>query len=154
LRAYMSALGNNTPSAAKTVTPTSKRGHYVARLEDGRVLGKPSKQPLLDAARELLGLGYEPTTVLVMRHAGSDTDSLTCQIGPAAKLRVKEDRGGPRFVAWEPIPRRVEALASERAERGCRGQPTVLPTNPTSYPARLPTHENSLHLPQAREARR
>jgi hypothetical protein len=58
--------------------------------------------------------------VLVMRHAGSDIDSLTAQIGAAARLRVKEDRNGPRFVPHEPISRRVKALASAKAKRVAR----------------------------------
>jgi hypothetical protein len=52
-----------------------------------------------------------------MRHHGSDTDCLTAPIGAAAKLRVKEDRRGPRFVSWEPISRQVEALARAKAKR-------------------------------------
>jgi hypothetical protein len=52
-----------------------------------------------------------------MRHTGSDTDSLTAQIGVAAKLRVKEDWRGPQLVQWEPIPRRVEAPVSAKANR-------------------------------------
>ena len=101
-----------------TVTPTAKRsGRYDARLSDGCILVWASKQPFVDAARRLLDLGHDPTTVLVMRHAGSDTDCLTAQIGAAAKLRVKEDRGGPRFVPWEPFPRRVKAPASAKANR-------------------------------------
>jgi hypothetical protein len=101
-----------------TVTPTAKRsGRYDARLGDGRVLVTASKQPFVDAARRLIELGYEPTTVLVMRHAGSD-NCLTAQIGAAAKLRVKEpDRGRLQFVGWEPITRRVEALASAKAKK-------------------------------------
>ena len=100
-----------------TVTPTAKRsGRYDARLSDGRVLVTASKQPFVDAARRLIDIGYDPATVLVMRHPGSDTDCLTAQIGVAAKLRVKEDRNGPRFVLWEPFPRRVGAWAREKAE--------------------------------------
>ena len=99
------------------VTPTSRRpGRYDARLDDGRVLVTASKQPFVDAARRLIDFGYDPTTVLVMRHAGSDTDALIGRIGAAAKLRVKEGRGRPRFVAFDP-PRRVEALARAKAKR-------------------------------------
>ena len=102
------------------VTPTPKRaGCYDACLGDGRVLVIASRQPFFDAARRLLGLGYDPTTVLVMRHEGSDTDCLTGRIGAAAKLRVKEGKGRPRFVAWDP-PRRVEALATAKAKRASR----------------------------------
>jgi len=109
-----------------TVTPTAKRsGRYNARLGDGRVLVTASKQPFVDAARRLLDLGHDPTTVLVMRHAGSDTDCLTAQIGVAAKLRVKEDRGRPRFVPWEPFPRRVKAMASEKTSANALSAQTV-----------------------------
>jgi hypothetical protein len=107
------------------VTPTARRpGRYDARLGDGRVVVTASKQPFVDAARRLIDLGYEPTTVLVMRHAGSDTDCLTAQIGAAAKLRVKEpDRGRLQFVGWEPITRRVEALASAKAKKAAGASP-------------------------------
>jgi hypothetical protein len=97
------------------------RGRFSARLADGgRAIVRLSRQPFLDAARRLFDLGYDPTTLLVMRHLGSDTDCLTAQIGAAAKLRVKEDRRGPRFVQWEPISRRVEALVSAKAKRVTR----------------------------------
>jgi hypothetical protein len=106
-----------------TVKATATRpGCYEARL-DGYLLVSASRQPFVDAARRLLRLGYDSTTVLVMRHAGSDTDSLTAQIGVAAKLRVKEDRRGPRFVPWEPISRRVEALVRAKAKRVARVAP-------------------------------
>lgn len=35
-------------------------------------------------------------------------------------MRVKEDRNGPRFVPWEPISRRVDALANAKAKRVTR----------------------------------
>jgi len=98
------------------IEPVGYRGRFSARLDDGSVLVTASKQPFVDAARRLVGLGYDPTTVLVMRHTGSDTDALTGRIGAAAKLRVKEGKGRPRFVAFDP-PRRVEALASAKAKR-------------------------------------
>ena len=105
------------------VEPVS-RGRFCARLADGgRVIVRSSRQPFLDAARRLIDLGYDPTTLLVMRHAGSDTDCLIAQIGAAAKLRVKEDRGRPRFVPWEPIPRRVKALARAKPKRVARVVP-------------------------------
>ena len=106
-----------TKTTVITVTPTVRRpGLYDACLDGGYVIVTASRQPFFDSARRLLDLGYDPTNVLVMRHAGSDTDAMTGQIGAAAKLRVKEGNGPPRFVAWDP-PRRVEALARARAER-------------------------------------
>ena len=66
----------NTKATVITVTPTVRRpGRYDACLDDGHVLVTASRQPFFDAARRLLDLGYDPTTVLVMRHAGSDTDA-------------------------------------------------------------------------------
>jgi hypothetical protein len=100
-----------------TAGPCGRRGYFDATMADGRALVRASRQPFLDAARQLLGLGYDPGTVLVMRHAGSDTDCLTAQIGAAAKLSVKEDRNRPRFVPYEPISCRVEAFASAKAKR-------------------------------------
>jgi hypothetical protein len=34
-----------------------------------------STKPFLDAARKLMDLGFDPTNTLVMRHAGSETES-------------------------------------------------------------------------------
>jgi hypothetical protein len=69
-----SVLSSTATSAAKAktvmiiVTPTAKRaGCYEARLDDGHVLVTGSKQPFVDAARRLIDLGHDPTTVLVMR---------------------------------------------------------------------------------------
>jgi hypothetical protein len=107
-----------------TVTPTAgpqgRRGYFDAGVSDGRVLVRKSRQPFVDAARRLKDQGYDAAAVLVVRQAGSDTDSLTAQIGVAAKLRVREDRNGPRFVPWEPVSRRVKALARAKAKKAAR----------------------------------
>ena len=131
---YQSRAANSSTGKANiamiTVTPTpgpgARRGYFDASLGDGRLLVRASRQPFLDAARQLLGLGYDPAAVL-------SSGGLTAQIGVAAKLRVKEDRNGPRFVLWEPFPRRVKALASGKAKRAARvataeaNQPNVGP---------------------------
>ena len=45
-------------------------------------------QSLLDSPRVLLGEGAHPWTVLAMRHAGSDHDTLRARIAlPPAKLQ-------------------------------------------------------------------
>ena len=101
-----------------TVRPIVRRpGLYDACLDGGYVIVTASRQLLFDSARRLLDLGYDPTTVLVMRHAESDADCLTAQIGAAAKRRVKEDRSQFRFVPRQPIFRRVDALVSAKANR-------------------------------------
>jgi hypothetical protein len=99
MRDVISVVADNistttTNTARIIVTPNAKRpGLYDACLDYGGVLIIASRQPFLDAARRPLDLGYDPTIVLVMEHG-----CLTAQMGAAAKLRVKEDRRGPRFV--------------------------------------------------------
>jgi len=62
-----------------------------------------SRQPFLDSARVLLGEAHDPSTALVMRHAG--TESLRSTIGYAAKLTVKEpEKAAPYFGKWTPYP--------------------------------------------------
>jgi hypothetical protein len=113
-----------------TVTPTAgprgRRGYFDASLGDGHVIVRASRQPFLDASRRLLDLGYDPASVL-------STGGLTAQIGTAAKLSVREDRNGPRFVPYEPISRRVKALASAKAKRGARAT-SVQPNEPSPGP--------------------
>jgi hypothetical protein len=79
------------------VAPTSRRtGRYVARLgERGLVLCKSSTKPFLDAARILITLGFDPSITLVMRHAGSETES--------AALTVEDTKYGPRLRPWKPL---------------------------------------------------
>jgi len=130
-----------------TVTPTAgsrrRRGYFDASTADGPLV-RASRQPFFDAARRLIDLGYDSATVLVMRHAGSDTDCLTAQIGAAAKVSVKEDRNGPRFVPYEPISRRVEALASAKAKRAAR-----VANAPTNEPSVGPGAEAATQFPSA-----
>jgi hypothetical protein len=128
MRDVISVVADNistttTNTARIIVTPNAKRpGLYDACLDYGGVLIIASRQPFLDAARRLLDLGYDPTIVLVMEHG-----CLTAQIGAAAKLRVKEDRRGPRFVDWEPI--------SSAKAKGLRELHATTPMRPARDPA-------------------
>ena len=61
-------------------------------------------QPLLDASRVLKADGIDPQTRIILRRAGSHSDALISSVGGAAKLRVKEDAGQPRFRSWTPFP--------------------------------------------------
>ena len=65
-----------------------------------RVILESSRQPLLDAARFLLGEGVTPDTRIAMRHQGSPHVALSSTVGKAAKLEVKDDIDGPRFVPF------------------------------------------------------
>lgn len=70
---------------------------------------KASTQPISDAARVLHQLGLPDNVLLVARHHGAAHDAISAPLGVWRKVRVREDRGPPRFVAWEPLPRRVVA---------------------------------------------
>ena len=79
-------------------------GRFVTTL-DGRQLCI-SRQPLLDAARILIGQGANPTDIIAMRHAGSPHDALRSTVGGAAALTVEEgEKVGPRFVRWKAFSR-------------------------------------------------
>src|SRR5207247_5891328 len=84
------------------VEPIGHRGKFAARL-DGRLLVRSSRTPFCDAARVLLAERGDPSSTIVMRHAGSATDSLRARLGVAAGLTVREDDNrAPRFVSWRP----------------------------------------------------
>jgi hypothetical protein len=99
---------------------------FDGQLQDEkRILLQRTHQPLLDACRVLLGEGADPKMRVVMRHAGSRADTLITSVGAAAKLRVKEDDGLPRFRPWVPFPTRPDG-ASVRF----KGLPAVDLANP------------------------
>jgi hypothetical protein len=69
---------------------------------NGDLLILSSRQPFLDACRQLLESGADPNSWVVMRHAGSDTDALRSKIGIAAMLSVRDDHlGCPKFRRWK-----------------------------------------------------
>jgi hypothetical protein len=84
------------------VVPTARRnGRYKARIgEKGRPLCVSTK-PFLDAARILMTSGFDPSTTLVMHHAGSETESPRATIGTAARLTVEDTKFGPEFRPWK-----------------------------------------------------
>jgi hypothetical protein len=137
----VSASAGKAETVMITLTPTSgprgRRGCFDASLTDGSVVVRASRQPFLDAARCLVDLGYDPASIL-------SNGGLTAQIGLAAKLRVREDRCGPRFVLWEPISRRVNALANAKAKRAAR-----VATDKTNEPSLRPGAAAATELPTA-----
>lgn len=75
-----------------------------ARLEGQHKTLVVSRQPFLDAARALLPIGmHDPSTVLVSKREGSDTECLRGRIIDVAKWTVTErTKGSPRFERWAP----------------------------------------------------
>jgi hypothetical protein len=110
-------------SVELVVSPLGGPGHFRARLGHRELV--TSRQPFLDSARVLLGEGCDPTTVLVMRHAGSKTISLRATIGAAAKLTVAEgELDPPRFRVWKPFASREGSPGTrenEVAATSCHG---------------------------------
>jgi hypothetical protein len=82
----------------------------------------------------LHALGHPDDAVLVARHFGADHEAMRGPLGVWRKLRVREDRGRPRFVRWEPFPsRRVKPTV-----RGT-GEPSAkITTAPSSEPSPRP----------------
>jgi hypothetical protein len=110
-------------------------GRFEARLgDDDRVLCL-SRTPFFDAARKLLAEGYDPNDLLMLRHGGSDTNSLRAKLGTAASLTVKETGYGPQLQPWKPfstLPVRARNAPADRTattpilhpaaqDRGCHG---------------------------------
>jgi hypothetical protein len=87
---------------------------------DGRVLVASTRQPLLDAARVLAAEGWDPATVIVLRHEGSATDSLRSTVGAAAKLAAVETASRPRFAPWIDLSE-VWRKGTEPAFAGVQG---------------------------------
>jgi hypothetical protein len=85
-----------------TVVPIDTVGHFAAYLGDVP-LGPNTRTPLCDAARVLLGRGFDPAARLTMRHRDSGVDALRVRLAVAAKLTVKERPFGPVFERWEPF---------------------------------------------------
>jgi hypothetical protein len=77
--------------------------------------------PVLDLCRALVAAGHDPRRPL-HAYRGDVLALKVRSIGEGARLTVREDRAGPRFVAWEPFPRRVGAWVRKKAE-GIGGAP-------------------------------
>jgi hypothetical protein len=89
----------------KIVARSIGGGRFSAELEDGRLLVRSSRAPLLAAARVLLAEGVNPATAIALVRPGSETESLRSTVGTAARFVVSEEGGRPRFVPFREYPR-------------------------------------------------
>jgi hypothetical protein len=98
--------------------PSGGRGWY--RVErDGVVVVERTREPLLDGARALLGRGVDPAVEVGIRREGSRWIDLSSLVGVAARLTVKEDGDGPRFVPVRDGPQsRPEGSPVAQSELG------------------------------------
>jgi hypothetical protein len=83
-----------------------KPGAFSAYLETGDALVAGSRQPLVDGARELLARGFDPSTLLTMRHEGKSYDSFQpLPIGEWAKwTHAESEERSLRRGPWMPFP--------------------------------------------------
>ena len=75
---------------------------------DGKIIVQASKQAISDAARMLHRHGYCDDRLLIAQHDGARHYAMRGTLAVWRKVRIREDRGPPRHVAWEPLPRRVQ----------------------------------------------
>jgi hypothetical protein len=102
----MAHAADSVPTVILVSPIRTSPGRFQARLEStDELLVGSSRQPFVDAARVLVGKGYNPASTLEMRHAGSDTVALRAPLGKAAKLTVEEGPHGPRFVSFRTNPK-------------------------------------------------
>jgi len=118
----------------------SSPGWFTAKLtSDADVLVTSSRTPFLDAARRLLEIGYSPETLAIMRHAGSQVDSLRATISDAAALTVTTAGNGRpvfavRAAAAPPIRSHEEAATPPAPKAEIRTGGTAATDSPPIAP--------------------
>lgn len=100
----------------------ARRSRFYALL-DGFQIVKASTSPISDAARVLHRRGYSNDLPATARPDRASYDAMYGLLGVWRKIRVREDRGPPRLVTWEPLPHRARtkignAEAEAAAYRG------------------------------------
>ena len=94
---------SRTPDGQKAY---STRGQLFDGLINDYPIVQRSTMPFFAAARALILIGHNPEDLLIMRHEGSEADSLTATLGEASKLTIWHDlKGRPTFGPW--IPRQM-----------------------------------------------
>jgi hypothetical protein len=82
------------------IEPSGVPGEFTATV-NGELLVFSSRTPYTAAARVLVGRGADTNSILILRHAGSDTNCLIGKLGIVARLTVKEpDRGSIHFATY------------------------------------------------------
>jgi hypothetical protein len=129
-------------SLAIVIMETKQRnGRFEARLDGDDHVLCVSRTPFFDAARELVANGYDPNLTLIMRHAGSEADSLRAKLGTAASLTVEETDYGSKLRRWKPFSTLAVAPRNAPANRGA--------TYPQPAPNRTPLGTGKLGLTEA-----
>jgi hypothetical protein len=136
---------NSTPIGI-TLRPVDLHGRFSAHLDQIQLV-TASRQPFCDAARILHELGYRDDCIIAARHHGAAHASMSGLIGKVRKLRVREDRNGPRFVEWQPFgSRRVECRSGDVAA-GTQPAPTTKNQRPADRGATKRLPASRLEIP-------
>ena len=95
--------------------PTAGRRHGIFEYA---AVGYPtvrghSRQPLLDACRQIKRMGGDTRQLVGLFWPGSSTPSLTCTVEAGAALTVSERKNGnaPRFRQFEEFPTKIREAA-------------------------------------------
>jgi len=103
-----------TPSTLLIIiAPTGRTGSFSATIGTSTLV-KNSRQPHCDAARVLHRRGHPDDTLLISKREGSDHESMRGPLGLWRKLRVREDKDGPRFAKYESF---ATARVGEKAAK-------------------------------------
>jgi hypothetical protein len=99
----------------KNIFPTPIRATLLGsnRCEALGFTGR-GHSPVFALCRALVAAGHDPRRPL-HAYRGDVLALSISSIGEGAQLTVREDRCGPRFVKWEPLPRRVGARSRQKA---------------------------------------
>lgn len=99
-----------------TVCTADNYGHFNVCLGSETIV-KSSHQPRCGAARELHRRGFADDALIISRREGSELESMRGPLGVWRRLRVREDKNGPRFASYEPFPR-ARVLERKAKTRG------------------------------------
>lgn len=81
------------PPLILTVVPRGPKGIFIGRIEGTELCLRPTRTPLLAAARSLLLVGVDPKTVLILRNFGSETNRIS---GPIGRIVRKTGKRKPK----------------------------------------------------------
>ena len=87
-------------------------GRYAVVIPSHHLSFK-SRQPLLDACREIKSMGGDPTRTCGLFRKGKDAPDLVCTIEWGAEKTVSESSGRPGFRKFQPFERAQFMEAAE-----------------------------------------
>jgi hypothetical protein len=151
-RASRSSLSQPNPTAGRSgdsvelliYLEARGQGRFDAFFANSRI-ATSSTQSICEAARALHNLGYPDELKLVVWHRGANHEAIRGPLGVWRGLRVREDRGSPRFARWQPFPSRPVAVIKGRPRGKATGIGPARKTRPRQHPAQARGIPRRLH---------